>query len=88
MNVYDYTYPAAVGEYSAPLVAPWSLIISYPERDQPYVLPNGELANGAFARSAAYDLLNRALPAISYLGGTKHAHVFLADLPGGQFSKK
>lgn len=76
----------AVGEYGSPLFTPWSLIISVPQRHEPYVLPDGELANGAFGLSAAYDVLDRALPAISYWGGTSHAKVFVSDLPDTPFS--
>lgn len=77
----------AVGEFGAPFFAPWSLVVSYPTPRKPYVLENGQLANGAFALASDYGLLNRALPAISYWGGTKHAKVFLADLPDTRFSK-
>lgn len=77
----------ALGEFGAPLFTPWSLIVSYPARQEPYVMPDGELANGAFALSAAYEVLNEALPAISYWGGTEHAKVFLADFPNTRFSK-
>lgn len=77
----------AVGESGSPLFTPWSLVISYPQRNKPYVVADGKLANGAFDLSAAYDLLNRALPAISYWGGTPHATVFMSDLPGAPFSR-
>lgn len=77
----------AVGMFGSPFFAPWSLIVSYPPKHEPYVLTDGELANGAFALSSVYDLLQRALPAISYWGGTEHARVFQADLPAAPFIK-
>ena len=77
----------AVAEFGAPFFAPWSLIVSYPTPQKPYVLDDGELANGAFALGSVYGLLNRALPAISYWGGTEHAKLFMADLPDTRFSQ-
>jgi hypothetical protein len=80
-----------VGEYGSPLFAPWSLIVSYPEgypeRQEPYVLKDGTLANGVFALSGAYSCLRQAMPCVSYFGGTERAKVFLADLPGTRFSQ-
>lgn len=77
----------SVGAFGSPFFAPWSLIESYPTENKPYVLQDGDLANGAFALSSAYDLLNRALPAISFWGGTAHSRVFLAPLSGDTFSE-
>lgn len=77
----------SVGEYGSPVFAPWSLIASYPERTEPYVLRDGTLANGAFALSDAYLCLRQAMPLISYFGGSERAKVFLFDLPGTRFSK-
>src|SRR5216684_2883713 len=37
----------AVGEFGAPIFAPWALTDSYPEDYEPYVLADGTLANGA-----------------------------------------
>src|SRR5262249_12969205 len=37
----------AVGEFGAPLFAPWALTVSYPESYEPYILPDGQEANGA-----------------------------------------
>src|SRR6266704_2217771 len=39
----------AIGEFGAPIFAPWALTVSYPEPYAPYVLPDGTLANGAVA---------------------------------------
>src|SRR3989475_1410024 len=39
----------AIGEFGAPIFAPWALTVSYPESHAPYVLPGGTLANVAFA---------------------------------------
>lgn len=77
----------AVGEFGSPLFTPWSLVVSYPENDQPYVLPDGTLANGAAMLAAAYDLLGRAQPAISVFGGTAHSHVFQSSLPSEAFTE-
>ncbi len=77
----------AVGEYAAPLFAPWALNVSYPADYQPYVLPNGSLANGAFALRDAYTSLRMALPQVSYYAGTGKERVFMADLPGQKFSE-
>ncbi len=77
----------AVGEYGSPLFAPWSLIVSYPERNQPYVARDGTIGNGAAALTEAYSCLRKALPPISYFGGTDQLKVFLADLPGARFSQ-
>lgn len=78
----------SVGEYGSPLFTPWSLIISVPQKNEPYVLSNGELAHGAYNLAEAYEVLNEALPAISYWGGTPHARVFLSNLPNTPFSKR
>lgn len=77
----------SAGDFGSQLFTPWSLIISVPQRNRPYVLPDGELANGAFALGNVYALFRRALPAISYFGGTKDAAVFMANLPGHVFSE-
>lgn len=77
----------AVGEFGAPIFAPWALNVSYPAAYQPYVLPDGSLANGAFALRDAYTSLKMALPQISYYSDTAKLKVFMADVPGEKFSE-
>ncbi len=77
----------AVGEFGAPIFAPWALTVSYPESNQPYVLKDGTLANGAFALRDTYNSLSKALPQISYYAGTDKLKVFMAGVPGQRFSK-
>jgi hypothetical protein len=77
----------AVGEFGAPLFAPWALTDSYPESYEPYVLPDGTLANGAFMLRDAYSSLSQALPQISYYSGTDNLKVFMARSPGQRFSQ-
>src|SRR5437764_13772816 len=76
----------AVGEFSAPIFAPWALTVSYPESDQPYVLSDGSLANGAFALRDTYSSLSKALPQISYYATTDKLKVFMSRSPGQSFS--
>jgi Domain of unknown function (DUF5597) len=77
----------AIGEFGAPIFAPWALNISYPTPYQPYVLKDGSLANGAFALRECYTSLSMALPQISTYGGTKKLKVFMSQLPGEHFSQ-
>jgi hypothetical protein len=77
----------AVGEFGAPIFAPWALTVSYPEPNQPYVLKDGTLANGALALRETYNSLSKALPQISYYAGTDKLKVFVAGVPGQRFSK-
>lgn len=77
----------AIGEFGAPLFAPWALTVSYPEPYAPYVLPDGTLANGAFALRDAYSSISKALPQISYYAGTDKLKVFMSRLPGRRFSQ-
>jgi len=77
----------AVGEFGAPIFAPWSLTVSFPESNQPYVLNDGSLANGAFALRDTYNSLSKALPQISYYAGTDKLKVFMSGVPGGRFSR-
>ena len=77
----------AVGEFGAPIFAPWALTISYPEPYEPYILPDGEEANGAPALRETYESLRKALPQISYYAHTDKLKVFMSDLPGLRFSK-
>ena len=77
----------AAGEFGAPLFAPWALTVSYPERYQPYVMPDGTLAHGAFLLRDAYSSLNKALPQVSYHAGTDKLKVFMSPQPGKRFSQ-
>ncbi len=77
----------AVGEFGAPIFAPWALNVSYPAAYAPYVLADGTLANGAFALREAYTSLRLALAAIAYFGATDHVKVFLSPLPGQKFTQ-
>jgi len=77
----------AIGEFGAPLFAPWALNISYPTSFQPYVLPDGTFAHGAPALRECYASLSKALPQISYYAGTEKLKVFLSRLPGRSFAE-
>ena len=77
----------AVGEFGAPIFAPWALTVSYPESHEPYVLNDGTLANGAFALRDTYYSLSKALPQISYYAGTDKLKVFMSRLPRQRFSQ-
>jgi len=63
----------------------WALTVSFPEPYEPYVLNDGELANGASALHETYLSLSKALPQISYY--TDMLKVFMSDKPGQQFSQ-
>jgi len=76
----------AVGEFGVPIFAPWALTVSYPESNQPYVLTDGTLANGAFALRDAYSSLGKALSQISYYATTDKLKVFMSHSPGERFS--
>jgi hypothetical protein len=75
----------AVGEFGAPIFAPWALTASYPETYAPYVLPDGTLGHGAFALADAYASLSKALPQVAYYAGTGKLNVFMSPLPGQRF---
>ena len=77
----------AVGEFGAPIFAPWALSDSYPAPFQPYVLPDGSLANGAFALRDTYSSLREALPQITTYARTEKLRVFMSRLPGERFSE-
>lgn len=68
----------AVGEYGAPLFCPWALNVSFPEWGEPYVLANGELANGADGLRRAYVALRSALLPIALASGEDRLKVFLS----------
>lgn len=76
----------AVGEFGVPIFAPWALTVSYPESNQPYVLRDGTLANGAFALRDTYSALASALPQVSYYATTDKLKVFMSRSPGRRFS--
>ncbi len=75
----------SVAEYGSPLFAPWALSDSCPTPGEPYVTKDGTLANGAFALGEAYTALRKGGPAVAQFGGTSHAAVFLAEMPGYRF---
>ncbi|WP_263368730.1 DUF5597 domain-containing protein [Edaphobacter bradus] len=77
----------AVGQFGAPIFAPWALTDSYPEDFQPYVLPDGTLANGAWMLRDTYSSLSKALAQISYYAGSDKLKVFMANSPGESFSQ-
>ena len=77
----------AVGEFGAPIFAPWALTDSYPEPYEPYVRRDGSLANGAFALRDAYVSLSKALPQISFYAATDKLKVFMSDTSGQRFSR-
>ena len=76
----------AVGEFGAPIFAPWALTVSYPENYEPYVLPNGTLANGSARLRETYTSLNKALAPILSYSSTPKLKVFMSQLPGQSFS--
>lgn len=75
----------AVGEFGVPIFAPWSLTWSYPGQDEPYVLHDGQLANGAASLRRAYQSLEMALPPILTYAGTDKLAVFQAATSGEPF---
>jgi hypothetical protein len=77
----------AVGEFGAPIFAPWSLTASYPEPYEPYVLKDGNLANGAFALRETYTSLSKALPQITYYATTDKLKVFMSHSSGQRFTQ-
>src|SRR5262249_11121454 len=77
----------AVGEFGAPIYAPWALTVSYPEPHEPYILPDGSEANGAPALRDTYLSLTKALPQVSYYATTDKLKVFMAQAPGQRFSQ-
>jgi len=77
----------AVGEFGAPIYAPWALTVSYPEPYEPYILPDGTEANGASGLRETYSSLTMALPQISYYAGSDKLKVFMAQAPGQRFSQ-
>ena len=77
----------AVGEFGVPIFAPWALTASYPESNEPYILPDGSEANGAAALRDTYSSLAKALPQISYYATTNKLKLFMSDSPGQRFTR-
>jgi len=77
----------AIGEFGAPIFAPWALTDSYPEPYEPYVRHDGTLANGAFALRDAYTSIRKALPQISFYAASDDLKVFMSEMPGQIFSR-
>jgi hypothetical protein len=75
----------AVGEFGVPIFSPWALTVSYPEPYEPYILPDGNEANGASALRNAYTSLTKALPQISYYAATNKLKVFMSNSPDQHF---
>jgi hypothetical protein len=72
----------AVGEFGAPIFAPWALHVSYPTPFEPYVLEDGTIAHGGPALRDCYLSLQKALPLIAYFAGTGKLAVFMSPFPG------
>jgi hypothetical protein len=75
-----------VGEFGAPIFAPWALSVSYPTPFEPYATGEGTLANGAHALRDTYVTLGKALSPISFHAGTGKLKVFMSQVPGQPFS--
>jgi len=76
----------AIGEYGAPLFAPWALDISYPTPFRPYVLADGSIANGGPGLRDCYTSIGKAMEQISTYAGTDRLKVFMSSRPGQEFS--
>jgi hypothetical protein len=72
----------ALGEYGAPIFAPWALHVSYPTPYEPYVLEGDTLAHGGPALRDCYLSLRKALAPIAYYAGTGRLAVFMSPFPG------
>ncbi len=75
----------AIGEFAAPLFAPWALNVSYPTPYQPYVLEDGSIANGAQELKNCYNAINKAMIPVTYFAGTSKLKVFMSTQPGERF---
>jgi hypothetical protein len=76
----------AIGEYGAPLFAPWALNISYPTPFRPYVMGDGTIANGGPGLRDCYLSIGKALSQIATYAGTDQLKVFVSRVPGERFS--
>jgi hypothetical protein len=77
----------SIGEFGAPVFAPWALNISYPGAGVPYVLEDGSLANGAFALRDAYRTLRLAPAQVAWHAATDRLLVFMSEKPGEDFRR-
>ena len=77
----------AIGEYGAPLFAPWALTVSAPTLSQPYVQEDGRLGYGASALQDCYRSLSMALPEIATFASTEKLKVFMSHAPGEAFTQ-
>ncbi len=76
----------SIGEFGSPVFAPWALNISYPTPFQPYVKPDGAIANGGPDLRDCYQTLQNIMVPVSHYGGTSQLKVFMAVQPGQKFS--
>jgi hypothetical protein len=76
----------AIGEYGAPIFAPWALNISYPTPFRPYVLGDGSIAHGGPGLHECYHSIGQALAQVSTYAGTDKLKVFMSRVPGESFS--
>jgi len=76
----------AIGEYGAPIFAPWALNISYPTPFRPYVLGDGTIGNGGPGLRDCYLSIGKALAQVSTYAGTDKMKVFMSRVPGESFS--
>jgi hypothetical protein len=76
----------SIGEYGAPIFAPWALDISYPTPYHPYVLPDGTIANGGPVLRDCYTSIGKAMEQISTYAGTAALKVFMSSKPETGFS--
>ena len=76
----------AIGEFGAPLFAPWSLSSSAPTPFEPYVREDGALAGGAAALRDCYASLSAVISEIAFHAGTGQLKVFMSEIPGDEFS--
>ncbi len=77
----------AVAEFGAPIFSPWALTVSYPEPYEPYILRDGNEANGASALRETYTSLTKALPQVSYYAATEKLKVSMSNSPGQRFTQ-
>ena len=78
----------SIGEFGAPLFAPWALNVSYPNPGVPYVLEDGSLANGAFALRDAFMTLRKAPAQVAWHAASDRLRVFMSEKPGENFRRK
>jgi hypothetical protein len=76
----------SIGEFGAPIFAPWALNVSYPAPYQPYVKADGTIANGGPELRDCYRTLQNMLVPVSFYGGTTNIKVFMSVQPGHKFA--